>query len=53
MNSEQIGGIVRAVVAAAGGYLAAKGMLDAATWQIIAGAAATVVVAIWSYKSKA
>jgi len=52
MTGEQIGGIVRTVLAAAGGYLAAKGYLDAATWQTIAGAVATVIVAVWSVKSK-
>ena len=52
MNGEQIGGIVRTVLAAAGGYFAAKGYLDAATWQTIAGAVATVIVAVWSVKSK-
>lgn len=53
MTGEQIGGLVRTVLAAAGGYFATKGYFDAATWQVIAGAVATVVVAVWSYKSKA
>lgn len=52
MNGEQLGGIARAVIASAGGVLAARGWLDAATWQVIAGAVATVIVAVWSYKSK-
>lgn len=52
MNGEQIGGIVRAILATVGGVLATKGYLDASTWQVIAGAAATIVTAIWSYKSK-
>lgn len=51
MTGEQIGGIVRAVVAAASGYLVAKGIGDAALWQAVAGAVATVVVAWWSWKS--
>ena len=52
MSGEQIAGIVRTILAAGGGYLAAKGYLDAATWQTIAGAVATVIVAVWSVKSK-
>lgn len=52
MSGEQIGGIVRTILATLGGIAAAKGYLDSATWQVIAGAAASVVVAVWSYKSK-
>lgn len=51
MTGEQIGGIVRAVLATIGGILATKGYLDASTWTVIAGAVATIATAIWSYKS--
>jgi hypothetical protein len=52
MNGEQIAGIVRAVVAAIGGYLVGKGITDAETVAAVAGAAATVAVAVWSVLSK-
>jgi uncharacterized membrane protein (UPF0136 family) len=52
MNGEQIAGIVRAVVAAIGGYLVGKGITDAETVAAVAGAAATVAVAVWSVRSK-
>jgi hypothetical protein len=52
MNGEQIAGIVRAVVAAIGGYLVGKGITDAETVAAVAGAAATVAVAVWSVLAK-
>jgi hypothetical protein len=40
-------------VAAAGfGYLAGKGLIDGATVDLLAGAVATIGVAIWSFVSK-
>jgi hypothetical protein len=45
MTGEQIAGIVRAIVAAVGGYLVGKGLADAET-------AATIVAAVWSVLSK-
>lgn len=52
MNGEQIAGIVRAVISAVGGYLIGKGIVDAATVTAVAGAAATIVAAVWSVYSK-
>lgn len=52
MNGEQIGGIVRAVVSAIGGFFVGKGVLDAETATALAGAAATIAVAVWSVLSK-
>ena len=52
MTGEQIAGIVRALVAAVGGYLVGKGLADAETVAAAAGAAATLVVAVWSVYSK-
>ena len=49
MTGEQFGGLVRALVAAAGGYFALHGVFDAQTWTAIGGAAAVVGAAIWSY----
>lgn len=52
MNGEQIGGIVRAVVSAIGGFFVGKGVLDAETATALAGAAATIAVAVWSVLAK-
>ncbi len=52
MNKDQVFGIVRTVVAAVGGFLAGKGYLDASTVEALAGAMATIVVAVWSVASK-
>ena len=52
MKKDQIAGIVRAVVAAVGGYFIGKGMVDAANVEIIAGSLATLVTAVWSVLSK-
>jgi hypothetical protein len=52
MNKDQIFGIVRTVAAAAFGYLAGKGFIDGATVEALAGAVATIGVAVWSVVSK-
>ena len=48
MNTDQIAGIIRAILAAVGGYLAAKGIGDTATWTLVSGAIITLVTAGWS-----
>ena len=52
MTAEQFAGIVRAIVAAVGGYLVGKGFADAETVAALAGAAATIGAAVWSVLSK-
>ena len=52
MTAEQFAGICRAIVAAAGGFLVAKGVIDAETVATLAGAAATIGAAVWSVVSK-
>jgi len=52
MSAEQFGGIVRAVVSAAGGYFVGRGLIDQETAVAVAGAFATVAVAIWSVAAK-
>ena len=52
MDSAQIGGIVRAMVAAVGGYFVGQGMVDAETVTTIGGAVATLAVAVWSIYAK-
>ena len=52
MTTDQVGGIVRALVAAAGGYFVGQGLVDAQTMMTIGGAITTLAVAIWSIYSK-
>ena len=52
ISTEQVGGIVRALVAAAGGYFVGQGLIDAETMLTVGGAVTTLVVAIWSIYSK-
>lgn len=52
MTGEQIAGIVRALVAAVGGYLVGKGLVDSETVVSVSGALATLATAIWSVSAK-
>lgn len=52
MGAEQIAGVVRALVAAAGGYLVGQGLIDAETATAIGGAVTTLAVAMWSVYAK-
>lgn len=52
MNSEEFGGIARAVLAALGGVAVTKGWVDNATMLSITGALATVLVGVWSVIAK-
>jgi len=52
MTGEQFGGLVRTIIAAAGGYFATKGVFDAETWTAIAGGGAVLAAALWSYYVK-
>lgn len=52
MTGEQIAGVVRAIVAAAGGYFIGQGLVDAETVTAIGGAIATLATAAWSIYSK-
>ncbi len=49
LTGDQIGGIVRSVLAAVGGWAIGKGYIDSATATTISGSAVTIVVAAWSY----
>src|SRR6185369_15094872 len=51
MTSEQITGIIRAILAALGGFVLAKGWVSSETWAWIVGGAATIGPAIWSWVS--
>ena len=52
MTQDQVGGIVRALVSAAGGYFVGQGLVDAQTMMTVGGAVTTLVVAVWSIYSK-
>jgi len=52
MKPEEFGGIVRALVAAAGGWLVGQGIVDSETMMTVGGAVTTIVVAFWSIYSK-
>ena len=52
MNAEQVGGIVRTILAGIGGVAVSKGLIDDATMLSIAGALGTIAVAVWSVIAK-
>ena len=52
MTGDQIAGVVRAIVAALGGYFVGQGVTDAETVATVGGAAATLAAALWSIDSK-
>jgi hypothetical protein len=52
MNQAMIFGLVRHGLTLAGGYLAAKGLLDPASVDTVVAAIFTIIGAGWSVKSK-
>ena len=52
MNKDKLFGVIRTLAAAGFGFLAGKGWLDGATVEALAGAVATIAVAVWSVVSK-
>ena len=52
MTPEMIGGAVRAVLAALGGYLVGTGAIDSDTATQLAGAGAVIATALWSAWTK-
>lgn len=52
MNKNEVYGVARAILAAAGGFVVARGWIDSETAVSLAGALATIVAAAWSVKSK-
>lgn len=52
MTADQVGGIVRAILAGIGGYFVSKGVIDESTVTTIVGGLATVITAVWSVWSK-
>jgi hypothetical protein len=51
MTSDQIGGLVRTLLGILGGFILAKGWINAETWAWIVGGAASAAPAIWSWIS--
>ena len=52
MTKTEVYGVTRAVLAAVGGFVVARGWIDSETAVSLAGALATVAAAVWSVKSK-
>ena len=51
MNTDQVLGVVRAIMAAIGGLVIGKGYIDAATFTLISGALVTLGTGLWSIYS--
>lgn len=52
MTGEQIWGVIRTILAFAGGFVVSKGYLDDATMTAVIGALGTIFVAGWSILAK-
>ena len=52
MSAEQFGGVLRAILAFAGGYVVSKGLVDEATMTVVVGGLVTIGVAFWSWYIK-
>lgn len=52
MSNEELTGIIRTLASAVFGFVAGKGWIDGATATALAGAVATIGVAVWSVLSK-
>lgn len=52
MTKNELYGVVRTILAALGGFAAARGWVDSETAVSLAGAGATIAVAVWSIQSK-
>ncbi len=52
MTKTELYGVVRTLLAAVAGFATARGWLDHETAISVAGAGATLVVAVWSVRSK-
>jgi len=52
MTGEAVAGVVRAILAALGGYLVGKGVIDNETANNLAGAAVVIVTGVWSILNK-
>lgn len=52
MSASEVGGVARALASALGGYLVGKGFVDSETATTVGGAAATIIVAVWSVIAK-
>ncbi len=52
MKKAELYGVIRTVLAAVAGFAVARGWVDHETAMSLAGAGATIVVAVWSVRSK-
>lgn len=49
LTGDQVGGIVRALLAAAGGWAVSKGLVDSSTATTVAGVGAAAIAGAWSW----
>jgi hypothetical protein len=52
LTTEQVAGLTRAILAAGGGYLANKGLVDAELFTTLSGVVVAVITAAWSIYAK-
>lgn len=52
MTGEQIWGVIRTILAAAGGWAVGKGYIDNDLLTAILGGGGTIFIAVWSWVSK-
>lgn len=52
LTSDQIGGIVRALLATGGTWAIAKGYVTAENWEWVSGGVLTVAIGAWSWWAK-
>ncbi len=52
MTKEEVLGVVRALLAALGGWAASRGYVDSETAVAVGGAVITIIAAVWSVKAK-
>jgi hypothetical protein len=52
LTADQLGGLVRAILATGGTWIIAKGYVTAADWEWLSGGVLTVAVGAWSWYAK-
>lgn len=51
MSADQIGGIIRTILAWGAGYIVAKGLLPSEVADAVTSGLVTIIVAVWSWKT--
>jgi len=53
MTQEQVAGLVRTLLASAGGYFVGKGYISSDNLSALAGLIGPLIAAVWSFRAKA